>query len=110
MFTQPIRTFTSLQVVPGFSYFFEKKFQSCSNRNFKPEFRVKQNFLSITNDGFVIHSSETKQFQQIHNQELKAVENKAIYINLGFVWHGVFHDVVIYNFPIMWYEYNEKLP
>lgn len=63
--------------------------------------RVKQNFLSITNDGFVIHSSETKQFQQIHNQELKAVENKAIYINLGFVWHGVFHDVVIYNFPIM---------
>ena len=72
--------------------------------------RVKQNFLSITNDGFVIHSCETKQFQQIHNQELKAVENKAIYINLGFVWHGVFQDVVIYNFPIMWYEYNEKLP
>lgn len=74
--------------------------------------RVKQNFLSITNDRFVfvIHSSETKQFQQIHNQELKAVENKAIYINLGFVWHGVFHDVVIHNFPIMWYEYNEKLP
>lgn len=74
--------------------------------------RVKQNFLWITNDRFVfvIHSSETKQFQQIHNQELKAVENKAIYINLGSVWHGVFHDVVIYNFPIMWYEYNEKLP